>query len=317
MLKSLKVLFFLCLLTLVFSNSAFAASGKFLSQANKYYNTICKLPLVTMNLALDCYVFDKVGEMATVISDMQLKVGDLISSNNTQNTRISTLEEENASQQEEIQTLKNKIAELEESTPTIITLANNLSTSGPNGPAIQIPNGFKSMTIENTLSGALNGWSPQVSFDGGTTWYEQHRFGCGSNCQVITIPILGPLYRFSPGGGSGTVTSKATLNKEPNSKVIVFGHGLNYPFLSDVIDATGYSKILVTAGGGDNPQNLQRISLQAPESGGTYGQADSVICDGGATCPLQFMLLQSGQNLYKIGIVGNGTNGLFGALLRP
>ena len=295
----------------------FAASSNFLSKDQRYYDQNCNRRNISNETSLQCYVFDKVNEAQISLNSLTGRVTNVENKNTTQDKQILDLQTKNASQDAEIQILMDKIEELGEATPVILTLANNLNVNGPNGPSVQIPSGYKSMTIENTLSGGLNGWAPQVSFDGGSTWYEQHRFGCGGNCQVITIPILGPLYRFSPGGGSGTVTSKATLNKEPNSKVIVFGHGINYPFTSNELDTTGYSKILVTAGGGDNPQNLVRISLQTPQGGGAYGQSDSVGCDGGATCPLQEMLLQSGQNLYKVGIIGNGTNGLFGAILRP
>lgn len=315
--KGVKGFILAIILVAVFATPIFAASSTFFTKAQRYYEQNCSRRNISNETSLQCYVFDKVNEVQASLNSLTGRVVNTESKNTAQDQLILDLQNKNASQDAAIQVLQDKIEEIGEVNPVIITLANNLNVNGPNGPSVQIPSGYKSMTIENTLSGGLNGWSPQVSFDGGSTWYEQHRFGCGINCQVVNIPILGPLYRFSPGGGSGTVTSKATLNKEPNSKVIVFGHGINYPFTSNEFNAAGYSKILVTAGGGDNPQNLIRISLQTPEAGGGFGQTDSVACDGGATCPLQEMLLQSGQDLYKVGIIGNGTNGLFGAILRP
>lgn len=194
-----------------------------------------------------------------------------------------------------------------------ITVATNLPTNQNSDPVI-MPNGYKSITFTVLPSGSIPGWAAQVSFDGGATWLEQHRFACsGSTCAEVTLPILGGNYRFSPGGGSGTINVFATLNPEPDTQVLVLGQGVLYQFTSPTFNTDGFNTITITAGGGDNPQNMIGISLQRNENGG-FVEKQFLGCDGGAGCPLQTLPVLGGD--YRVVLEGNGTNAVLGAILR-
>jgi hypothetical protein len=193
--------------------------------------------------------------------------------------------------------------------PIILNFATNLPTNEL-GPIISIPSGFKSITFKVTSTNSLATWVPLVSFDGGTNYFEQHRFGC---CNTVTVPILGGHYRFSPGTGTIVDLVTGTLNTEPDAQVLLLGQNVSYPFTSDSFDATGFKTIMITIGGGNNPQNLTGISLQKLVSG-TFIQVQHLDCDGGAVCPLQLLHIDDG--VYRVSVEGSGTGAVFGVIIR-
>jgi len=168
------------------------------------------------------------------------------------------------------------------------------------------------MTFQVSYDGFLAGFAPQVSFDGGATFYEQTRFGCGASCAVVTVPILGEYYRFSP-GSPVSVQTQVTLNPEPDAKVVLLGKIVSYPFTSESFTTDGFSTITVTIGPGANPQNVTAYTLQRLEDG-NWVEKERVGCDGGATCPLEALPVLGGD--YKVMLEGIGIEAVVGGILR-
>jgi len=178
---------------------------------------------------------------------------------------------------------------------------------------IPISDGYKSMTFNVSTTDFLINWAPAIEIDGIS--YEQHRFRCSGVlvCPEVTIPILSDAYQFRTGTSGGNITAIATLNTEPNSQVLILGKKVNYPFISIPFSTDGFSSILITAGGGDNPQNLAGISLQRFE-GESWVEKEHLNCDGGAECPLQELPVLGGE--YRVVLQGSGTGAVLGALIR-
>lgn len=316
------------LLILLAPQAVLAASSSFLNNTQKWYNSKCiKNPTrIKGQEAVLCYVFDKVNELQTSVNDInstltnhETRIGNLEATISPIPSQIASLQSQISSQASTIIDLESRITQLEITpTPTPIqslqmTVATNLPTN-QNSSAVTIPSGYKSVTFTVSPSGSIPGWAAQVSFDGGTTWLEQHRFACSSSCPVVTIPILGSKYRFSPGGGSGTISVSAILNPESGAQVLVLGQGITYQFTSPTFNTSGFSTITITAGGGDNPQHMTRISLQRNENN-TFVEKQFLACDGGAGCPLQSLPVLGGT--YQVVLEGTGTTGVLGAILRP
>jgi hypothetical protein len=196
--------------------------------------------------------------------------------------------------------------------PTPVTLNFGTNMSGES-QTISLPDGYKSITFHVTTTGGLPGWAALVSFNNGITFFEEQRFPCsGSVCNDFTIPILSNTYKFSPGSSSVWNVS-TTLNLEPDSKVLLLGQNVSYPFISTGFNTTGYTSITVSTGSGNNPQHLTGISLQR-EISGVYQEQARLTCDGGATCQQQTLTVMGGN--YRISVEGAGTGALFGAILR-
>jgi hypothetical protein len=90
------------------------------------------------------------------------------------------------------------------------------------------------MNIEVSSNQGVGDWAPGPSFDGGLTFWEQIRFTCGTNKCNVNIPILSSKYFFHSGGGTNPDATdiNLTLFPESNSKVLVLGQTVNYPFTS-------------------------------------------------------------------------------------
>lgn len=195
-----------------------------------------------------------------------------------------------------------------------ITFVNNRPTPFNWSESFVIPSGYKSMTWHVSSSDYIINWAPQVSYDGGLTWLEQHRFSCNSgSCNEVTIPIISNLYRFSLGTSNGIINATVFLNTEKSSKVILFSEKAVYPFISESFKTNSYNYITITAGGGTNPQHLTGISLQRLENG-LYIEKERLTCDGGAECPLQNLPLFDGK--YRIVLEGSGNDSVLAAILR-
>ena len=176
-----------------------------------------------------------------------------------------------------------------------------------------IPTGYNSITFQVTSTDSIINWAPAVSFDGGITYRNQHRFRCsGAICPVVTIPIISNLYRFSLGSASGNITAIGTLNKEKGARVVVLGNGVSLPFTSESFSTKRMSSIIVTVEQG-NPQNLTGISLQKNVNG-IYVEKAHLVCDGGAECPLEAMPVDGGN--YRIVMEGSGSDALLSIMLR-
>lgn len=193
------------------------------------------------------------------------------------------------------------------SIPATITFLNNEPITTVTK---DIPPGFKSITFNVTFSNFIINWAPQISFDNGATFLEQHRFRCGNTCAQVTIPLLSNKIRWSPGTSGGNATVIGTLNPEPDSQVLLLGQGINFPFTSSDFSTDGFSNITITAGGGTS---IQAISLQKLENG-AFIEKQRLNCDGGAECPLQSLPVLGGT--YRIAIEGGGVNAVLGAILR-
>jgi len=241
-------------------------------------------------------------------------------------SNVDLLQQENEQQSEKILELENRLKILESTpipTPTpiisitstpspipapiVLTFADNIPIN-QQGPGVQIPSGYKSITLRVT---GLVVWAPQGSFDGGATFTELHRLRF---VDEITIPIYSNWYRISPGVGASTYSATGTLNEEPGAQVLLFGNGVNYPFTSSTFDSTGYASIVITASGGTGPGGMTGISLQRFE-GGSFVEKQHINCDGGAECSLTTLPLIGGD--YHVVLQGGGTGAIIGAILRP
>ncbi len=185
--------------------------------------------------------------------------------------------------------------------PTKITISSGVS--------FDIPAGFKSMNIKLKKVSNLPTWAPTASFDN-NTFHEQHRFF--GNFTDVTIPILTSKYRLNK-GGPDDFQADIIFNPEPNSQVLLLGQLVNYTFTSNSFNTDGFSTILITVGGGSNPQNLQTISLQRLENN-FFVEKERLSCDGGAQCPYQSLPVLGG--IYRVVLEGNGTEAVIGAILR-
>jgi len=199
--------------------------------------------------------------------------------------------------------------------PVTLTFVSGASTPYGNSDAISIPTGYKSLTFSVTFNGSIANWVPQVSFDGGSTWFEQVRFSCGATCASVTIPIIGSKYRFSLGSASvSNLNVTVVANSETNANVLLLGQNISYPFTSSTFSTNGFTSIVITAGAINNPQNLTGISLQRFE-GGIFVEKQHLSCDGGAQCPLTSLPVLGGD--YRVVLEGNGLGAVLGAILRP
>jgi len=219
-----------------------------------------------------------------------------------------------------ISELENRVEILERLlTPTLPPLTptpESLLIHGTWNTPIYLPSGYKSMNIEVSSNQGVGDWAPGPSFDGGLTFWEQIRFTCGTNKCNVNIPILSSKYFFHSGGGTNPDATdiNLTLFPESNSKVLVLGQTVNYPFTSSPFDTTGFNYITITAGGGDNPQNLVALDLEK-EVAGTYTLVSRIVCDQGAKCPIDTLPITAG--IFRVSIVGNGTKANLGAILKP
>lgn len=252
-------------------------SSDFLSQAQQWVDRHCSRARVSNETALLCYLFAKTSETDAAIADLQQRVAAL------ENPPTPS---PSPSPQPEIDFQTNFDEEF------------------------TVPQGYNVMLID-ILGGISFPWAPGPSFDNGVSFPEQHRFFPAD--QSVIIPVLSDKYMIRSGGSTG-VQVRIRLQQDPNSQVINFGTNESYPFTSSPFDATGFNSIIVTASGGDNPQNLSAIVLQK-EVGGVFVEDARSNCDGGAQCPPTSFPVTSGN--YRVVIEGSGTGALFAALLRP
>lgn len=273
----------------VFATSAYAVSSTFFFNAQRWYNEECrKRPdRVKEEEAVLCYSFDKLSELQVALSFQDQEIDDL-------ENRVDSLEQR-------IQQLENPPSPIP--TPNILTVSS--------GQSFFVPEGYKSMTIKLKNVSNLPSWAPTVSFDG-SNYKEQHRFP--GNQTEVTIPILAENYRLNK-GGPDDFSADVTFNVETGANVVLLGDNISYDFTSELFNTSGYTKIAVTVGGGDNPQNLIAITLLRSVGGNSFLNQSQVICDGGALCPLQTMTVDGGD--YKLRLEGSGVGAVMGAILRP
>lgn len=197
--------------------------------------------------------------------------------------------------------------------PQILIFIDNKPTPFNWSDPLPIPIGYESMTWKVSSTDSIVNWVPQVSFDNGNTWLEQHRFRCnGSNCDEVTIPVISPLYRFSLGTSNGIINVTATLNDEPEAKVIILGVG-NLPIQSKAFNSKKYSSATITLGATAVSQSISSYLLLSKNKGNTYTEQQKVSCDGGAECPLLTLPLTSQKYIFSA--QGSGI-GVAAALLR-
>jgi hypothetical protein len=300
------------LLFFVFTPLVFAAtSSTFFPSAQKFINSNCSQKNVTQNqvVSLYCYLFYKVQEQDTQIGSINNAISPIPN-------QIVTLQNKVTDLQNQINALKaTPIPTQSPSNPPVnANFGNNVST-GQNGPGVSAPAGYTSLTITVSSPTAFNGWSIQVSTDGGNTWLEQERFNCGGpTCQPVTIPVIGTSYRVSPGGGGTTFSAIGEFNDLSGTMDITSSNLVSLPYIFPVT-TTGFSSIVITAAQ-TNPQNLVNIQLQNLTNN-TWNVEQQLNCDGGARCPLASLPLNQGET-YRVVVNGSGNNDtLIGALLSP
>lgn len=317
-----KYIFPLVLSFFIFIPLVYAAvsSSSFLPEAQKYIDSNCNSKHINhepLESAI-CYLFYKSQEQNIALKNQQ--------------NQITTLQNQVSTLQNQVSTIKAFLTPTVTPTvtptptptviptPTITSSGNidfgsNLPTN-QNGPTIQVPGSYTSLTLTVTSATPYNGWSVQVSMDGGNTWLEQQRFNCGGpNCQSVTIPVIGDAYRISPGGGgSSPYFATGVFNKIPGSKALTLASAQSLPLTLN-LTTTGYSSIIFTVAQ-TNPQNLINIQLQNFNNN-TWNVEQQLNCDGGARCPLVSLPLVSGEQ-YRVVINGSGNSDtLVGALQNP
>jgi hypothetical protein len=192
----------------------------------------------------------------------------------------------------------------------------DFSATAPVGTSFTVPDGFESMTIKVTGTENIVHWTPMVSFDSGSNYFEQIRFDCPTmDCTEVTIPVLDNFYKIQTGSSSGVVSVHIEFNDEPSAQVLNLGSVVSYPFTSGTFNTTGFNNIVVTVGDGDNSPNLTLLELQRETSPGVFSTEDSLVCDTGSICPLETMLLSSG--VYRVVLNNSGDNAVVGAIMRP
>jgi outer membrane murein-binding lipoprotein Lpp len=113
--KSFMFIISSIVLSLFFVNTTFAASSTFLAKATDYYNKNCKTNITSISrqVGFECYLFDKVGEVSTALTQLTTRVTGVEQVNTAQNNKIQTLEAS-------VQTLESKIQQLENKLPKAI-----------------------------------------------------------------------------------------------------------------------------------------------------------------------------------------------------
>ncbi|HRN96093.1 MAG TPA: hypothetical protein PLD54_01465 [Candidatus Levybacteria bacterium] len=195
---------------LLLSVSVFAASSKFLSEAQKYSNSICKQRVITSPNAMWCYTYEKVGELTASLDIANTQIGDLLEKTEQYDEDINELTDIISSQSAQIQELQNKIQESIPE-PRYITFAQNRPQ--PFDSEWIDVQGYTSMDVNLSITGSIAEYSIHYTDNPNISGFtEQIRVTCErSVCLDQSMPILGKYYRISTGIATGNVTSLALL----------------------------------------------------------------------------------------------------------
>lgn len=248
-------------------------------------------------------VFATIENVRRMIDDAVTPIHETLSN---LTSRLDTDEEDIVDLQNRVTELENIINATPTPAPSPLPEINQLMDF--NQP-FDVPAGYNTMIIEIQEPISFL-WAPLPSFDKGTSYVEQQRFDSGiSNA---TIPVVSSKYMV----GSAVVTSvklRLILRSDLDANAIILANNANYPFISTELNTEGYTQMIVTAGGGNNPQHLDAIVLLIKQ-GDNFTEAARSNCDGGAQCPATSFRLAGSS--HKISIEGTGTGALFAALIR-
>ncbi|GEM_PF-5350614 len=306
----IKILLPFVILLLLIAPVVYASTSiDFLPKAQKYINNTCGIKHLASDQSLFCYLFYKVQEHDTSISNINNTISPIPSKITDLQNRVSKLESE-------INTTPPPIP------GTIVFAYNRPASFSTDGTTIPItPNyNWETMTMHVSTTGTLYGYSLIVNVGSGD--FEQVRILCPSNtCPDTTIPLVldsslpRAIYKFSTGTSSGNITAIGTLNAEPNSHTIFLGSNLTLPYTSGDLVTSGYSQIEFTVGQA-NPQNLKSISIQQFD-GTNWNEVHHTTCDGGAICPVELVTIGSTFHRTRVVVDGSGNNAAIDYYIRP
>ncbi|PIY94471.1 MAG: hypothetical protein COY68_02840 [Candidatus Levybacteria bacterium CG_4_10_14_0_8_um_filter_35_23] len=152
-----KKLLMIIIFVFVFSSSvipAYAASSSYYSKALRYYQQVCtNKSLSSINaIAFGCYVFDKVNEINSVVTDIQTNLTILTGD-------VSALKTEVLGLQNTINSLNQRITDLESATPATTTTIplTPTQTPVPGSCSACVTGGFNSTSADgNHCNGGFN-----------------------------------------------------------------------------------------------------------------------------------------------------------------
>jgi len=95
---------------------------------------------------------------------------------------------------------------------TIVIFAFNRPQPFTTDP-VDTSGGWTTMMLTVGTTGSICGYALLIPSNG--DWIEQVRVGCdcGSECPVVTFPVISDSYRFSTGTASGNITAAGRLFK--------------------------------------------------------------------------------------------------------
>lgn len=189
--KGIKSFVLALILIVIFTVPVFAASSTFFNQAKNYYNRYCKLRRIPDNIAIQCFVFDKVEELDSAISSLSLRITNTENINSAQDQQILDLQNKNASQDAEITDLRNQL------TPTNIQhtwFSGVVSRNEVSG--VFDASGYRKLTFTYLCIDNDAAISIQTSNDG-VVWINQY-LAVQSQCRnggSVSLDIAGKYYR--------------------------------------------------------------------------------------------------------------------------